>query len=121
MMWNDHIEHITSKANKRLHFLALLLRAGTPKHEVLEVYCAIVRSTLEYTAEVWHGGLTQEFIDKLEHTQTRALRMIFPDLSYEEARKAHSIPTLNERRTDMCRKLYSKTSLSQTLITHFTS
>ena len=52
LTWNEHIDYITAKANKRLYFLALLLRAGTSTRDVLEVYFSIVRSVVEYAVEV---------------------------------------------------------------------
>ena len=60
LTWLDHVAYITTKASKRLYLLCLLLRAGVSRKEVLQVYCSIVRSTLEYASEVSHSGLTKE-------------------------------------------------------------
>jgi len=80
---------------------------GTPKLEVLEVYYSIVRSVLEYAAEVWHGGLSKELSEKIEHIQKRAVRMIFPDLDYDDACMTHNITSLWQRRNDKCKKLFN--------------
>lgn len=102
--WSEHVNFITAKATRRLYFLVLLLRAGTPKQDVLQVYFSVIRSVLEYASEVWHGGLTQELSDKIEHIQKRAVKLIFPEAAYDEACETHSIPSLCDRRKEKCKK-----------------
>jgi len=75
------------KANKRLYFFSfsLLVQAGVKRTDILQVYDSIVRSVLEYDAEVWNGGLTKVMEDRLEHVQKRAIRIIFLDCDLSEA------------------------------------
>ena len=106
--WSDHVSYITAKANKRVYFLCLLLRAGIPKLEVLEVYYSLVRSVLEYAAEVWHGRLTKDQSEKIEHIQNRTVKLIFPDEDHTDICQKHGIVSLKDRREERCEKLYKE-------------
>ena len=33
---------------------------GAPKQDLKAFYMAVIRSTLEYCAQIWHGNLTKE-------------------------------------------------------------
>ena len=116
--WSEHVNFITAKATRRLYFLVLLLRAGTPKQDVLQVYFSVIRSVLEYASEVWHGGLTQELSDKIEHIQKRAVKLIFPEAAYDEACETHSIPSLCDRRKEKCKKLFNDIQRPQHKLHH---
>jgi hypothetical protein len=82
--WKDHIDHITKKAGKRLYFLTLLHRAGIQSGDIVEVYTATVRSILEYACEIWGPSLSCSLSDMVEHIHFRALKIIYPGLSYRE-------------------------------------
>ena len=75
------------KAAKRLHLLKILKNYGACKNELKSSYYAVIRSTLEYGAQVWHGNLTQEQCNNIERIQKRALRIIHPEHKYNEALK----------------------------------
>ena len=48
LTWGDHIDYICSKVSKRLYFLRLLKRSNIPPIDIIQVYCSIIRSVLEY-------------------------------------------------------------------------
>ena len=49
LSWNVHIEHIVKKANKRLYAQRTLKKEVTfTIMQLVQVYCSIVRSVLEY-------------------------------------------------------------------------
>ena len=52
LSWNVHIEHIVKKANKRLYALHTLKKSGLTTMQLVQVYCSIVRSVLEYACPV---------------------------------------------------------------------
>ena len=39
LSWNAHVQEVIKKANKRLYFLILLLRAGIPPKDIVNFYC----------------------------------------------------------------------------------
>ena len=79
LSWHNHVDYICSKASTRIYFLILLKRAGISPIDIVQVYCSIVRSVLEYVCEVWHPGLTTVTNDSIERIQKRALSIIYPD------------------------------------------
>ena len=50
LLWNAHIKHIVKKANKRLYALCALKKSGLTITQLVQMYCSIVRSVLEYAA-----------------------------------------------------------------------
>ena len=102
LTWNEHCEYIYSKANKRLFGLRVLQKSGLRTDELLEVYCSTIRSAVEYASPVW-AGLPSYLSDLLETIQKKALRIIFPYVSYCQARELAGLETLSSRRTVACK------------------
>ena len=109
LSWNSHVDYICPKANKRLYFLCLLMRAGASRSDMLQFYKSTVRSAVEYACPVWHTGLTTEQTDRIESVQRRALRIIDPGLSYNEALTLTGLETLHARRERMSQSFFLKT------------
>ena len=75
LSWNSHIDKISSKANK---MRGLIKRNSREFRDVLTLrtlYCALVRSQLEYGSVVW-SPFTARNITKLERVQRRATKFI---------------------------------------------
>ena len=53
-----HIEYVYDKANKRLHVLGLLKRAGVSMNDLVRIYCALIRSVLECASLIRSSWLT---------------------------------------------------------------
>ena len=106
MSWEEHVNTITSRASQRLYFLRLLKRARVPMDDLLRVYCSLIRPTVEYACQVWHGGLTGGQSDSIESIQERALDIIMPDAEYDLALQISELPKLSDRRRDLCKKLF---------------
>lgn len=66
LSWKKHIEHVTSKAAKRLYFLKVLKRSGLPREHLLHYYTAVIRPVLEYCSCVWHHNLPNELSLQIE-------------------------------------------------------
>ena len=105
LKWSTNTCYIVKKAVKRLYFLKMLKGYGAPKQDLKAFYMAVVRSTLEYCAQIWHGNLTKEQSTDIERVQKRALRIICPGLTYEEALLDCNLKTLKARREQMCGNL----------------
>ena len=84
LKWNTHVEYVIAKAAKRLYALRLLKRAGVIPEDMLKVYTCNIRSVLEYAAQVWQD-IPAYLSDAIESIQRRALRIKFPDSSYQQA------------------------------------
>ena len=85
LKWIEHVDYICKNASKRLYALRLLKRSSIPTDKLVRVYTTCVRPILDFSCEVWHYSLTQYLSDEIECIQRRALRIIFPDLKYEDA------------------------------------
>ncbi len=57
-------------------------------------------------AKLWHPGLTQEQSECLESIQKRVINIIYKNLDYQEALTIAGLPTVKQRRIDMCKKLF---------------
>ena len=108
LKWNPHIEDICKKVASRLYFLRQLKRAQLTAKDMLLFYITCIRPTIEYACQVFHTGLPQYLSDDLESLQKRALRIIYPDFSYNEALNALDLTTLFERRQILNDRLFKE-------------
>ena len=111
----DHgdLHDITTKAAQRLYLLRPLKRAGAPPNDVILFYCCVIRSVVGYASLVFHGCLLKYLSDEVERIQMCALKIIFPDCSYNEALKRADLPTLYARRDFLSNKLFNSISSSR--------
>ena len=94
------------KANRRLHAIRQLKRCGVPGQDIVQVYCAIVRSTLEY-ASVVYVNLPRYISDSIEGIDKRTMAIIYPGKNYNEALVNANIVTLQERKIAACKRFIS--------------
>ena len=83
----------------------MLKKYCAPVKDLLKFYCSVIRSVLEYGDILWHGGLTLSQSQDIERIQKRALRIITPDLSYEDALASSKLRPHNQRRDIHCSDL----------------
>ena len=65
-----------------------------------------VRSVLEYAWHVWHTSITKGQPDRLQSTQKRALRILYPELSYKQTMAQSGMQTMRQRREIIARKFF---------------
>ena len=53
LTWNSHVHYILKKANSRLYALRQLKKAGLARHDLLQIYCSLIRPCIEYASPVW--------------------------------------------------------------------
>ena len=110
LLWNNHVNKIIKKPNKRLYSLVLLKRAGVPSTNIISLYCATVRPVLEYCSSVFHHALPQYLSADIERVQKRALSIINPRKTYEDNMDQFSLTTLFHRRQKLCDNQFKKIS-----------
>ena len=115
LSWNVHIEHIVKKANKRLYALRALKKSGLTITQLVQVYCSIVRSVLEYACPVW-AALPKYLEDAIESVQKRALRIVLPNCHYDDALIQSGITALCQRREEACTNLIKCDYLSSPVL-----
>lgn len=74
--WSDHIQHIYSKAIKKLYILRRLKQSGFLVQQLKKLYVSHIRSVLEYCCVLWCSNLTVEQSQKLVSVEKRALGII---------------------------------------------
>lgn len=104
LTFTDHIDYITNKALKTLGFLKRSLRDFSDLLCFKTLYCAYIRSTLEYASQVWSPYYNIN-INRLERVQRKFLRFCAYKMSipsdhiiYSEIQRQLNLPSLEQRR-----------------------
>ena len=100
LTWATHVDYVLKKANRRLYVLRQLKRCGVLSADIVKVYCSLVRSVVEYASVVF-SNLPQYLVDALEKLQKRALKIIYPNYSYEAALDVANLEKLECRRVNI--------------------
>ena len=98
---SDHCDYIIKKANHRLYALRTLKKWSVPTSDLITVHCSLIRSVIEHASAVFMN-LPKYLSDALEGIQKRALRIILPNLHYDEALILSGLPSLEDRRAAAC-------------------
>ncbi|KAI8515725.1 hypothetical protein Bbelb_065380 [Branchiostoma belcheri] len=103
--WELHVNHVVKQGNQKLYLLKRLRCFDLSREDLLLCYKTLVRPTCEYAAPAWHAGLTTAQRARIETLQRRACRIILGPAytSYKEACSILDLPTLDDRRRDLCR------------------
>ena len=98
-----HCYYIVKKANRRLYALRQLKKCKVPSADIVHVYCALIRSVLEYAPAVF-ADLPKYLACYLENVQKRVLSnpVIWPCILYETALAKAAISTLSDHRAVSC-------------------
>ncbi|XP_068725942.1 uncharacterized protein [Montipora capricornis] len=96
--WNSHIDIIVSKANRMLGLIKRTCRGLDDTKTLRTLYCALVRSNVEYCSVVW-SPYTKKNIEKVEKVQRRATKFILKtEDNYETRLKKLNLMSLKNRR-----------------------
>ena len=106
-----HVLELVKKASCRLYFLRQLKRSQVIPAELILFYITCIRSILECACPVFHRALPGYLSEDLERLQKRALRIIYPGMSYNQALEFSGLPTLFERREEISSKLFTNSFL----------
>ena len=108
LKWNVHVLELVKKASCQLYFLRQLKRSQIMPAELILFYITCIRSILEYACPVFHRALPGYLSEDLERLQKRALRIIYPGMSYNQALEFSGLPTLFKRREEISSKLFNE-------------
>ena len=102
LSFSSHVENIFSKARSRLYALLTLKRHGVDEASLTKFYLANIRSILCYAAPAWFSYLSDTNMKRLESIQRQCLRVIYPDIPYDERLVLASIPSLCDYLNNSC-------------------
>jgi hypothetical protein len=103
---NERLLDLKQQASKRLYALRILKRSGAPANDLITVFCAFIRSVLEYASPVWHFSLPEFLADQIESIQKRVLKIAFLQSSYAASLRNVGLLTLYQRRESQCLSFY---------------
>ena len=96
---HEQVEYLINRAAKRLFLIRKLAGIGVNKEKVKNLYCALVRSILEYSLVTYGPMLAKYQITKLENIQKSCLRSIFGyEKTYAELLTESNLESLEDRR-----------------------
>ena len=109
LTWAVHCDYIVKKANRWLYALRQLKKCKVPSADIVHIYCALIRSILEYASAVLSLLTYLLYLAcYLENVQKRPLSIVWPGISYETALDKAALSTLSDRRTVSCIKFIGK-------------
>ena len=106
LRWNCHVAEISEKVASSFDFLKQLKRANIPAKDLLIFYLTCIRPVTEYACPVFHNVLPAYLSAELEQLQKRAMRIIFPFVSYSDALRQANLEKLSRRRQSITTKLF---------------
>ena len=89
---------------ENIYMLYQLKRAGVIQADLVTIYISVVRPVVEYACPVWSTNLPVYISDNIEMIQKRAVRAIFPSMSYDDILTQINLSTLKDRRDYLCKK-----------------
>ena len=102
LSWSIHCDYTVRRAHKHLYALRVLRKSGLPPVDLIEDYCSLVRPILEFASRAW-DSLPACLVQLVKGVEKSALRIIFPDGSYEFALVNCGLPTLLAHHDEACR------------------
>ncbi|XP_077287764.1 uncharacterized protein LOC143912355 [Arctopsyche grandis] len=104
LLFDKHIDYIVSKALRSLGFILRISTDIKCLKSIKILYCAFVRSNLEYASQVWNPRYAT-YIDRIENVQNKFIRYlcyrtkdIYHSNKYLNLCKNHHILPLQHRR-----------------------
>ena len=108
-----HVRHITRKFGMKSWAIRHLKKAGVEEDKLVKIYCSLIRSVIEYAAQLYHYALTATQAERLEHLQRIILKTIYGfGTSYREALQRSGLDRLSERRQQLCKSFAKKAEMN---------
>ena len=83
--------------------------------QLVQVYCSIVRSVLEYACPVL-AALPKYLDDAIESVHKRALPIVLPNCHYDDALIQSGITALSQRGEEACKNFIKRDCLSSSVL-----
>ena len=124
MKWEENTSLICSKVEGKFYLFSKLKSFGLNVDELLNIWKVMVRPITEYAAPLWHAGLSDTDINRIEDLQKTALGMILGTIyidykryykirnnpvSYDFALQKYGLTTLLQRREVLTQKFALET------------
>ena len=105
LTFGEHIDKVCSNMDSRLYGMRALKRLGLNRKGLITYYTANIRSALTYACPVWSSLISDNLMDKVVQVERKALKVIYPDLSYDAAICECGMTPIKLSMQDQCSKL----------------
>ena len=106
LTWNDHIDDVVKKINKRLYFLSQLKRAKVKPKDLALFYTSCIRSVADYAIPAIYYSLPQYLKNDLIRLEKRAIAIIMPNVDYRDALELLNIKSMEIHHENLCDNLF---------------
>ena len=80
--WNEHVDNVIKKVNKRIYFLIQLKRAKVPPKDLSLFYVTCIRSVMDYGVVSYFSSLPKYLKYEFTRVEKRAISIILPGYDY---------------------------------------
>ena len=87
LKWTKNTTEICSKVNRKLYIISKLKHFGLQSKELLTAWISILRPITEYAAPLWHSGLTECDVSRIEMLQKKVLGIILGTVYVDNKRR----------------------------------
>jgi hypothetical protein len=108
LTFSHHIDNMCNSLASRLYAMRELKRLGLNSSGLLLYYTANIRSLLTYACPVWGTIISDHHQQRITQIERRALKIVNPDISYNEAIGNHNLQPVVSFIDDITRRLMSK-------------
>ena len=84
LSFNKHVDSLVSACSSRLFLMRKLKTIGLNSDGLKAFYLSNIRSKLSYAAPAWYSLLGEHNRERLERIQRAALKIISPNLEYDQ-------------------------------------
>ena len=114
------IDNLVCKATSRTFVLRHLASFGADKTKLRNIYCALIRSIIEYSSVTFGPMMPKYEKNRMENIQKKCLRIIYGyGLDYKELLEISELETLEKRREKALLKFAQKASANPQFIHWF--
>ena len=111
---DTHMDLISKKFNIRVWVVRHLKQSGVPDKDIAAVFASTIRLVIEYACPVYAPMLTGTQAETIERMQRRVLKIIYGHrTSYRAAMEKSGLPTMEQRRIEICERFTNKTSSTE--------
>ena len=115
-----HVSKVESKFRAKIWSLRFLKRAKIKNEDIKDIYCSVLRPSIDYCTPTYHPMLSQDQSERLERLQMRALKTIYGwDIPYSRLLEMSGVSSLADRRIKLVDDFAQKTAKNPRFSTWF--
>ena len=106
MTWNEHVDNVIKKVNKRIYFLIQLKRAKVPPKDLSLFYVTFIRSVLDNGVLSYFNSLLKYLKYEFTRVEKRAISIILPGYDYRAGLDKLGLSTVELHHQQLCERFF---------------